>query len=160
MPQDDEGGFRGLPQGFLGIRLGAILYYSPTALSKERPSYYAVWGRELSLRFLWRVDSQQVPLSLPLILACVLHINGLWDGFGVGFGWVLFEVRLGESWMGGVWLRGASGWVLEGRVWLRGASCRGVVGRCHKQMEWARRGFQKPFVSRKDGRPLASAPGR
>ena len=32
-----------------------------------------------------------------------------------------------------VWLRGASGRVLEGRVWLRGASCRGVVGRCHKQ---------------------------
>ena len=74
MPQDDEGGFRGLPQGFLGIRFGAILYYSPTALSKERPSYDAVWGRELSLRFLWRVGfmrnagflasklySQQVP---------------------------------------------------------------------------------------------------
>ena len=57
--------------------------------------------------------------------ACVLHINGLGDGFGggfgVGLGWVLLEVRLGESWMGGVWLRGASGWVLEGRVWLRGA---------------------------------------
>ena len=33
--------------------------------------------------------------------------------------------------------RGASGRVLEGRVWLRGASCRGVVGRCNKQMGWA-----------------------
>ena len=67
-----------------------------------------------------------------------------WDGFWVGFGWVWvfgLEVCLGGKCFGlesGVFgFRGASGRVLEGRVWLRGASCRGVVGRCNKQMEWA-----------------------
>ena len=52
-----------------------------------------------------------------------------WDGFWVGFGWVWvfgLEVCL-------VFLA----WRAAGRVWLRGASCRGVVGRCNKQMGWA-----------------------
>ena len=114
MPQDDEGGFRGLPQGLLGIRFGAILYYSPTALSKERPSYYAVWGRELFLRFLCL--GQGAVLKVPLAgrvhakcrvfgfettanrflcrCHCILHINGLWDGFGVASGRVLDGGRL------------------------------------------------------------------
>ena len=81
-------------------RKGSLEFVSPTALSKERPSYYAVWGRELSLRFLWRVGFMRNAGFLASKLqptgsfvaafdfACVLHINGL----GMGLGWVWVRV--------------------------------------------------------------------